>query len=158
MMTGMRIRIDADNLPGLSCAPAEGSDQAYRNIHVAVQRRDRRTELLDPQPGNAPVASWTLECTTTASPTGTDVKGPYVQGRPGDRFIYLSWGTVDEAGTFTMFRRAKLMLDAIPAKTLNAATRTGLLVGRLGLTDARGNPLCARVVPPAITWTAVSGD
>ncbi|MFF2506541.1 DUF5990 family protein [Streptomyces sp. NPDC058067] len=158
MTTGMRIRIDACDLPGLSCAPAEGSDQAYRNIHVAVQRRDRRTELLDPQPGDAPSASWTLKCTTTAPPTGTDVKGPYLQGRPGDRFIYLSWGTVDEAGTFTMFRRAKLMLDAVPAETLTAATRTGLLVGRLGLTDACGNPLCARVVPPAITWTAVSID
>ncbi|MER5184506.1 DUF5990 family protein [Streptomyces sp. NPDC002896] len=154
----MRIRIDADNLPGLTCAPAEGSDQAYRNIHVAVQRRDRPSELLDPQPGNAPLASWTLECTTTASPAGTDVKGPHVQGRPGNRFIYLSWGTADEPGTFTMFRRAKLMLDVIPAETLTAATQSGLLVGRLGLTDACGNPLCARVVPPAITWTAAIGD
>ncbi|MGW5201237.1 DUF5990 family protein [Streptomyces spiralis] len=157
MTTGLRVRIDACDLPGLNCSPAEGSDP-YRNVHVGVQRRDRRTELLAPQPGDAPSASWTLECTTTASPTGIDVKGPYVQGRPGDRFIYLSWGTVDEAGTFTMFRRAKLMLDAVPAETLTAATRTGLLVGRLGLTDACGNPLCARVVPPAIIWTAVSID
>jgi hypothetical protein len=77
-----------------------------------------------------------------------------VQGRPGQRFIYLSWGTVDEAGAFTMFRRAKLMLDAIPADVLDAAARGGLLVGCLGLTDARGTPLCARVVPPQIVWTA----
>ncbi|MFD8003982.1 DUF5990 family protein [Streptomyces mirabilis] len=150
----MRIRIDADHLPGLSCAPAPGSDQAYRNIHVAIQRRGRPSELLAPQPGNALAVSWTLECTANASPAGTDVKGPYVQGRPDGRFIYLSWGTVDEAHTFTMFRRAKLMLDAIPAETLIASTQTGLLVGRLGLTDPRGNPLCARVVPPAIIWTA----
>ncbi|GGN89300.1 hypothetical protein GCM10011579_084020 [Streptomyces albiflavescens] len=154
----MHIRIDADNLPGLTCPPADGSDPAYRNIHVAVQRRDRPAELLDPQPGNASSASWTLECTTTASPTGTDVKGPHVQGRPGGRFIYLSWVTVDEAGSFTMFRRAKLMLDAVPAEILTAATQSGLLVGRLGLTDACGNPLCARVIPPAITWTAANGD
>ncbi|MFC8433374.1 DUF5990 family protein [Streptomyces sp. NPDC057253] len=150
----MRIRIDAGDLPGLSCPPAKGSDQPYRNIHVAIQRRDRPAELLDPQPGNADTVSWTVECTTTASPSGTDVKGPYVQGRPGSRFLYLSWGTVDEAGTFTMFRRAKLMLDAVPTETLTSAAHTGLLVGRLGLTDACGNPLCARVVPPAITWTA----
>ncbi|MFM9499380.1 DUF5990 family protein [Streptomyces galilaeus] len=32
--------------------------------------------------------------------------------------------------------------------------RDGLLVGRLGLTDAQGGPLCARVEPPHITWTA----
>ncbi|GAA3766299.1 DUF5990 family protein [Streptomyces chiangmaiensis] len=152
----MRIRIDADHLPGLTCPPGvpAGGGPVYRNIHVAVQRRDRRTELLDPQPGDASSATWSLECTTTASATGTDVRGPYVQGRPGERFIYLSWGTVDEVGAFTMFRRAKLMLDAIPAEILDAAARGGLLVGRLGLTDAFGGPLCARVVPPRITWTA----
>ncbi|WP_286247753.1 DUF5990 family protein [Streptomyces graminofaciens] len=151
----MHIRIEAVDLPGLTCpAPVDGNVPEYTNIHVAVQRRDRPGEVLDPQPGDAPSATWTLECTTSASPTGTDVKGPYVQDRLGRRFVYLSWGTVDESGTFTMFRRAKLMIDAVPADVLSAAARDGLLVGRLGLTDARGGPLCARVEPPHITWTA----
>jgi hypothetical protein len=155
MMAAMRIRIDAVDLPGLTCpASVDGKVPAYGNIHVAVQRRDRPAELLEPQPGDAPSATWTLECTTSASPTGIEVKGPYVQARLGRRFIYLSWGTVDESGTFTMFRRAKLMLDVVPADVLAAAARDGLLVGRLGLTDAQGGPLCARVEPPHITWTA----
>ncbi|WP_234481272.1 MULTISPECIES: DUF5990 family protein [unclassified Streptomyces] len=153
----MRIRIDAVDLPGRTCPPGAlaGDDvPGYLNIHVAVQRRDRPAELLDLKPGDAASATWTLECTTAVSANGTDVKGPYVQGRPSGRFIYLSWGTIDDSDTFTMFRRAKLMLDAVPAEVLDAATRTGLLVGSLGLTDARGGPLCARVVPPRITWTA----
>ncbi|MGH3559093.1 MAG: DUF5990 family protein [Mycobacterium sp.] len=37
---------------------------------------------------------------------------------------------------------------------MHSATTSGLLVGRLGLTDAKGNPLCARVRPPQISWTA----
>ncbi|MEV0639404.1 DUF5990 family protein [Streptomyces sp. NPDC050619] len=155
----LRIRIDAVDLPGRTRpAPADGSTPAYGNIHVAVQRRDRPAELLDPQPGDAASATWTLECTASASETGTNVKGPYVQDRLGRRFIYLSWGTVDEAGVFSMFRRAKLMLDAVPAGVLDAAARDGLLVGRLGLTDACGGPLCARVEPPRITWTAGQPD
>ncbi|MDF2266226.1 DUF5990 family protein [Streptomyces coacervatus] len=157
----MRIRIDAVDLPGPTCPPEAltGDDvAAYGNIHVAVQRRDRPAELLDPQPGDSASATWILECTTAASVNGPDVKGPYIQGRPGGRFIYLSWGTVDGSGCFTMFRRAKLMLDAVPAEVLDAAARRGLLVGRLGLTDERGAPLCARVVPPHITWTAHSAD
>jgi len=28
------------------------------------------------------------------------------------------------------------------------------LVARVRLTDARGNPVCARVHPPALTWSA----
>jgi hypothetical protein len=155
MMAGMRIRIDAVDLPGLSCpAPAGRTPSVYGNVHVAVQRRDRPAELLDPQPGDASCATWTVECSAVASPAGIDVTGPYVQDRLGRRFIYLSWGTVDESGTFTMFRRAKLMLDEIPSDVLAAAARDGLLIGSLGLSDAYGNPLCARVVPPHITWTA----
>ncbi|MFJ3658356.1 DUF5990 family protein [Streptomyces nigra] len=156
-MSDLRIRIDAVDLPGLTCppgAPADGSVQAYRNVHVAVQRRSRPAELLDIQPGDAPSATWTLPCTTTAAPAGADVKGPYIQGRPGERFIYLSWGTVEKPGDFTMFRRAKLLLAAVPSDVLDAAAHSGLLVGRLGLTDAHGCPLCARVIPPAITWAA----
>ncbi|MEV0096908.1 DUF5990 family protein [Streptomyces sp. NPDC050738] len=151
----MHIRIDAVDLPGLICTATSDADApTYRNVHVAVQRRDRPAELLAPHPGDATSATWTLECTTTTSPEGTEVKGPYVQDRLGRRFIYLSWGTVDASGVFTMFRRAKLMIDSIPAETLAAAARDGLLVGRLGLTDGSGNPLCARVEPPRIVWTA----
>ncbi|MGP4043989.1 DUF5990 family protein [Streptomyces sp. 2A115] len=151
----MRIRIDAVDLPGLTCSvPAGGGVSVYGNVHVAVQRRDRPAELLEPQPGDAASASWTLECTAVTSLTGTDVKGPYVQDRLGRRFIYLSWGTVDESGVFTMFRRAKLLLDVVPSEVLAAAAREGWLLGRLGLTDASGGPLCARVEPPHITWSA----
>ncbi|MEU6220962.1 DUF5990 family protein [Streptomyces sp. NPDC047022] len=153
----MRIRIDAVDLPGRTCSPgvtADGGIREYTGIHVAVPRRGRPDELLDPQPGDAASATWTVPCTAVTSPDGTDVKGPYVQGRPGERFIYLSWGTVDESRAFTMFRRAKLMLGAVPAEVLDDAVRGGLLVGRLGLTGARGEPLCARVVPPAIRWSA----
>ncbi|MFF2851762.1 DUF5990 family protein [Streptomyces sp. NPDC058001] len=154
----MRIRIDAVDLPGGTFQdPYDAAAPVLGAVHVAVQCRDRPAELLDPQPGDAASATWTFPCTTTASPTGTDVKGPYVQGRPGGRFIYLSWGTVDASG-FAMFRRAKVMLNGVPADVLAAAARDGLLVGRLGLTDAHGTPLCARVLPPHITWTAEPGD
>jgi hypothetical protein len=154
-MAALELRIDATDLPGRTCpAPAGSGLSGYGDIHVAVQRRNRPAELLDPQPGDAVSASWTLPCTTAVSADGVDVTGPYVQGGPGGRFVYLSWGAVDAGGAFTMFRRAKLMLDAVPGAVAEAAARDGLLVGRLGLTDARGLPLCARVVPPAVVWIA----
>jgi hypothetical protein len=72
----------------------------------------------------------------------------------GGRFIYLSWGTVDDAGRFTLFRRAKLLLEHVGTAVFDAAAASGLLVGSLGLTDAKGNPVCARVRPPHISGTA----
>ena len=52
-----------------------------------------------------------------------------------------------------MFRRAKLMLDGVPAEVLAEAAQEGLIVGRLGLTDPKGQPLCAAVRPPVIEWS-----
>jgi hypothetical protein len=126
----------------------------YQSVHVGVQRRDRRDELLDLVPGDAPNASWTLDCVVARTPAGVDLRGPFIQGRPGARFIYLSWGTVDGNGMFTLFRRAKLWLDAVPAAVMEEAVERGVLVGRLRLTDRKGHPLCAAVRPPAIDWSA----
>jgi hypothetical protein len=148
------IRVEGTDLPGRRCAGPAGSPD-YENIHVAVQRRERPAELLDPVAADAATATWTLECTTTVTPAGVDVTGRYVQGRPGERFIYLNWVAGDPAsGGFVMFRRAKLWLDAVPGDVLAAAVESGLLVGRLGLTDAKGQPTCASVRPPRIAWSA----
>lgn len=88
--------------------------------------------------------------------TGFDLKGPYISGTPESRCIYLSWVMVDEGTEPTMFRRAKLVLSAIPPGVIRAALKTGSLVGRVHLTDPRGNPVCAAVKPPVIEWSAAS--
>jgi hypothetical protein len=148
----VRIEIQGHDLPGRSCGPSPDSPGGYHNIHVGVQRRNAREELLGLLPGDAPSANWSFECTPSVD--GTDLKGPYIQGSPGGRFIYLSWGTVDSDQAFRLFRRAKLMLDAVPPDVLSAAAAAGVLVGRLGLTDRKGNPVCASVRPPEIEWRA----
>jgi hypothetical protein len=149
----VQIHIEGWDLPGRSCGPG-GGFPGYSNIHVGVQRRDRPGELLDLYPGDVRSAVWDLECTTARAAAGLDIKGRYIQGRPGGRFIYLSWGAVDDAGAFVMFRRAKLMFDGIEAEVLEAAVRSGRLITRLRLSDAQGHPLCAAVRPPLIEWSA----
>jgi ankyrin repeat protein len=149
----IQVTIVGSGLPGRDIGPG-GNFPGARNIHVGVQRKDRPAELLGLTPGNAPSAHWDFEATATPAGGGIDIKGPYIQGRPGARFIYLSWGTVSDDGTFTMFRRAKLMLDAIDPATLDAARRYGALIARLELTDTSGHPLCAAVRPPLIRWSA----
>jgi hypothetical protein len=42
----------------------------------------------------------------------------------------------------------------VPPEVLAEADRTGLLVGRLGLTDPKGNPTCSAARPPTIEWSA----
>jgi hypothetical protein len=59
-------------------------------------------------------------------------------------------GRASPSASFTLFRRAKLRLDAIPPSVIDCALDLGQLVGRLGLTDRKGHPSCAAVRPPMI--------
>lgn len=152
----LRLDIEGSDLPGRRCWGGD-TGVGYDNVHVGVQRRK---EVVHIQPGDARVVSWTLLIEVREKAGGClDFRGPEVHGRPGERFVYLSWGEVDGPGRFTMFRRAKLRLSAIPASTLAASRRSGSrLVGRLRLTDRRGGPLCASVFPPDIAWSADSAE
>ena len=100
-------------------------------------------------------ARWTVDVDVVPTPGGVlDVRGRAVHGRRGDRFLYLSWGTRSGMDGFTMFRRAKLMLDAVDPETLREADRAGSLVASVRLTAADGSPRCAAVRPPDVTWSA----
>lgn len=151
--SGIVLRIIGTDLPGRSCGPS-GEFPGYDGIHVAVQRKDRPAELLDPQPGDAERVSWSLPCTVSTGEDGLVLGGPYIQNRLGGRFVYLSWVTIDGDGQPSMFRRGKLMLDAVPPSLLAQAVEHGQLRARLTLTDAKGQPVCARLVPPLVQWSA----
>jgi hypothetical protein len=120
------------------------------NVHVALQVG---REPAGPVPGDAAAARWDVDARVVVDEAGIDLRGPAVQGRRGDRFVYLTWGDVGVDGSFAMFRRAKLMIaDIEPALLAAVAAEDGSLVAELALTDERGCPTCARVRPPAVSW------
>jgi len=113
----------------------------------------RKADVVDQVSADAASATWDLEVTSREVDGLLDVGGPWVHGRPGARFLYLSWGAVEEGDRFAMFRRVKLLFGDVPTPVLRAAhDGGGVLVGRLGLTDEHGCPRCARVRPPDIRW------
>lgn len=145
----VEVAVDGFAMPGLSCAPSTAGEQ-YTNVHVGVQRL---REVVDLHPGDSPTAGWSFDVVTKGSGDDIDFGGPFVHGRRGDRFIYLSWGAVD-AGGFRMFRRAKLhFADAAP-EVLASAVETGHLRCRVRMSDRCGDPRCARVRPPDAMWTS----
>ena len=148
------IRLEGRDLPGSSCGPGSDYPDGHPNVHVAVQARNQPSELWGLVRGDAAVAEWELECTASEGPSRVDFEGPFLQGGPGKRFVSLSWGAVGDEGAFTMLRRAKLMLDGVPPDVLRRGVKSGMLIGRIGLTDEKGHPRCAAVRPPLIDWTA----
>jgi len=167
----LTVVIDGFDLPGLSCAPAPGG-QVYQNIHVALAgprkngrgQGDNRAALVvpgrpglatEPVAGDAPSACWEVPVTVRRDTDGLDFSGPFVHGDRTDRHLGLAWGEVPGDGTLRLFRGAKLRLVDIEPSLVEEAMRPGRrLVARIRLTDPRGNPVCARVHPPALTWSA----
>lgn len=140
-----QLRIVGRRLPGSSWSGRHG-------IHVGIQRGNE--DVVGLVIGDAADAVFDIDLDIVLTPEGQpDFRGPYVHGRRGERFLYLSWGEVDDVGTFAMFRRLKLHL----APLVEQSTTETLLNARkiqavLELTDTRGRPLAASVRPPWVTW------
>jgi Family of unknown function (DUF5990) len=143
--TTIDLRIVGRRLPGLrwSC---------YDSVHVGVQRQ-RQGEIAGLVPGDAAEAVFDLPAEVVTDEAGVDFRGPFVQGRRGERFIYLSWGEVGPDGAFAMFRRAKLHLSALTEREVTQAAHAGSRIEAvLDLTDEHGGPVCAAVRPPRVQW------
>jgi hypothetical protein len=71
----MQIRVEASDPPGRTCGPG-GGFPGYSNVHVGVQRRDRRNELLELHPGTPRPRLWTLARSALSISTGVDIRAP----------------------------------------------------------------------------------
>ena len=83
------------------------------------------------------------------------LRGPAVQGRSGERFVYLCIGTyAGQTGT-DVARRAKISLEGITLKLLDAvrAKRAGVLEVQFAGTDSKGGAACATVPLLANGWS-----
>jgi Family of unknown function (DUF5990) len=145
----VRVAITGINLPGRAFCRPDGS--SMDNVHVGVQVRQDPTGLVRADESEA---CWEVDVEVVRKDGVLDFRGPAVHGKRGDRFIYLTWGDVGPDNTFEMFRRAKLILDRVEPELIESAMETGCLRVVVDLTDGRGGPRCARVDPPALTWSA----
>jgi hypothetical protein len=144
------LEIRGHHLPGRTW---EVDGEPRGNVHVGIQIGRAPAQLVR---GDADTATWTTEITVHTLDDGTlDFRGPAVQGRRGERFVYLTWGDVGTDGSFDMFRRAKLMLsDVAEAADARGGAPGSRVIASVHLTDDRGGPRCARLRPPALELSA----
>ena len=99
--------------------------------------------------GDAPSAQWALDVAVVGTAGDRDFRGPAVQGKRGERFVYLTWGDVAADGAFAMFRRAKLMLADVDARLLDAARARRSRPRRDGRSQRRARRAALRPGPRA---------
>lgn len=137
----MEVRIIGEPLP----APVF----AGQAVLVGMQR-GRFVDSPRPVVGSSMTFHAALDVVVT--PDGVDFRGPWVQGKRGNRFLYLCWGHESAEG-FETVRRAKLVLGVLDPAEMVSAPPGAVLEARLPLVGADGGPVCAAVHPPAIRWT-----
>jgi Family of unknown function (DUF5990)/Domain of unknown function (DUF5655) len=164
----LTVVIEGRDLPGRTCQP-EATGPRHRNVHVALSGRSEERPALtvpgkpglaiEPTPGDAPSARWEMPVTVRHDDGGFDFGGPFVRGDRTDRHLGLVWGDVPGDGTLRLFRGAKLRLVDVKPGLIEEAMRPGRrLVARVRLTDRSGNPICARIRPPDVAWSAEPAD
>jgi hypothetical protein len=90
---------------------------------------------------------FTLDVVPDATVVGFRLAGPAVQGRVGERFVYLCIGAYAGQLDTEIGRRAKIRLEGITRKLIAAskAKRGGRLEVEFAGTDSKGGPACATV-------------
>jgi Family of unknown function (DUF5990) len=144
----VRVTITGRNLPGRVFRAAGEPERS--NVHVGVQLGRDPSQLVR---ADALEACWDVDVNVEHKDGMRDFRGVAVQGKRGDRFLYLTWGEVGADGGFEMFRRAKLMLDRVDPELMDRAVSAGRLAAVVDLTGDDGCPRCARVDPPAVAWS-----
>jgi len=90
---------------------------------------------------------FTVEVVADSSAAGFRLRGPAVQGRPGDRFVYLRVGAYAGQTDAPAGWRAKVGLEGISQELLAElkARRSGVLEAQFAGTGRNGGAACATV-------------
>jgi hypothetical protein len=139
-------RVDAIDLPGNYLG-----DQIPLLVGIQHGQEIRQITPL----ASADTASFDFEFALAGEGDSVDVRGPFVHGRKGDRFVYLVWGHPTQDDPFVRYARTKLMFNDIPMDlmlTVADGSAGGVLVCTLQATSDKGTESSGTVRPPRVSW------
>lgn len=131
-----------------------------RGVTFAMQRG--RSELLAPSKASADrlVFDLNVRIGERKGSTKPNVLGPYAQGKPDDRFLYLNSGTMAGQASTNWTRRAKIKIVGIDWKLIEQtlATKGAVLEARIEGCAKDGGPCCATVPLIDGEWKVITAN
>jgi hypothetical protein len=143
MREAVNFRIVGRKLPGIKFGPSQGAYVERKPVYLGIQKKKEVVNLVA---GNARRAIFDFPVDVIFENHSVDYRGPFVHGKKGDRFLYLSWGELEDE-KFTMFRRAKLHLSGINRSELKQSIGEPkhFVEVIVDLTDQKGGPVCGSI-------------
>ena len=149
----MIVEVRGVNGPGRRCNPAP-EHGPYEDVQVGV---GHYTNPIGVVAGDTQSVHWRVPVRVVREDVMLDFRGPHVNGKRGDRHIYLNWFNREPDGQRRLFRRGKVMLEGLDPRLVEQAERTGAaLTCTVNLTNEKGLPTTARFRAADLDWR-VSG-
>lgn len=130
-----------------------------RGVVFRLQRG--RSELVAPsnEGTSSIVFDFTLRVEPGAAGGPPRILGPFAQGPPASRFVYVNSGKQAGQGESCWDRRAKVPLGAVDASLINqAAVSSGAVIeAQIAGTGRDGGPACA-TVPLVSGWRVIASS
>ena len=143
------VEIKGANPPGRHCNPAP-EHGPYEDVNVGL---GRHTDPVGLVPGDTEGAVWRIAVRVTKRNGGLDYRGPQVEGKRGNRYIYINWLNREIGGQLQLFRRGKILLDGLDPNLVDRAESTGApLTCTVSLTNNRGHPTTGFFRPRDLNW------
>ena len=115
--------------------------------------RCRYTDPVGLVPGDTEDAVWRIVVRVAKLHGGHDYHGPQVDGKRGNRHIYINWLNREIGGELRLFRRGKIELDGLDPNLVDRAESTGAaLTCSVNLTNDRGHPTTGSFRPHELDW------
>lgn len=127
------------------------------NVVFALQRGRSELHQVTRSAGAAISFDFSVRVRAASAGSGLDWLGPFSQGTPERRFVYLSSGTYAGDGQSCWSRRAKISLMGIPPELVNQLEQApgSLLEASIAGSDRDGGPACASVPLLGAGWRLV---
>jgi hypothetical protein len=148
------VEINGVNGPGRRCNPAP-EHGPYEDVQVGV---GRSTDPIGVVPGDTQAVRWRVSVRVVWRDGKPDFHSPHVDGKRGDRHIYLNWFNRGADGQLKLFRRGKVMLEDLDPRLVEQSRQTGSALScSVELTNERGLPSTARFWSANLGWR-LGGD
>ena len=123
-------------------------EKPVSGVDYGVQKgKGSKHEIIQKQSSESKDLTFEIPVSVKLTENGVDFSGPFVQGPPQERFVYIGIGTYAGQKNTPWSRRLKIPLTGVSKTMVSKDPDTQVLITKVPGTGKDGGPNCATVKP-----------